>query len=419
MTLPRNRIKELRIVKAADLVPHEANWRTHPPEQVRAMRAMLKEIGIVGAIVARELPDDRLEVIDGHLRRDLDKRTEWPVLVTDLTAEESRLTLLTYDPIAAMAGADKAAMDELLASVHTDSHLVASLLEQIAGEAAWQVLNDPSEVVEVPAQVDRAAELQAKFGTARGQAWQIGPHRLVCGDCREKAVVGLLWRDGGPKIRLVWTDAPYGVAYADKNKFLNRSDRGNRVQKPITNDHLSEAETEALFRDALATVVEHCEPGAAVYATVPGGPRLERFMRAFNASGFSLKHTLVWVKNQSVIGMSDYHFRHEPVLYGWIENGPHYFTDDRTQDSVFEVDKPHSSDLISTMKPVELVARMILNSSRAGELVWDSFLGSGTTLLAAHQLGRVGYGAEINPENAAVCLERLAHLGLEPKLIDG
>jgi hypothetical protein len=116
----------------------------------------------------------------------------------------------------------------------------------------------------------------------------------------------------------------------------------------------------------LAAIVKHCEPGAACYASVPGGPLLERFMRAFNASGFSLKHTLAWVKNQFVIGMSDYHFLHEPVLYGWIENGPHYFTDDRTQDSVFEVDKPHSSDLLSTMKPVELVARMIINSSRAG-----------------------------------------------------
>jgi DNA modification methylase len=418
MTMLRNRVKEMRMVKAADLVANEANWRTHPPDQIRSMRALLKEIGIAGAILARELPDGKLEVIDGHLRRDLDKHTEWPVLVTDLTAEEARLALLTHDPIAAMAGADKAAMDALLATVHTESHAIASLLQQITGESAWQVLNDP-EVVEVPVQFDRAAELQAKFGTAPGQAWEIGPHRLVCGDCREKAVIGRLWRDGGPKVRLVWTDPPYGVSYADKNKFLNRSDRGNRVQKPITNDHLSEAETEALFRDAMAAVVEHCEPGAACYASVPGGPLLERFMRAFNASGFTLKHTLVWVKNQFVIGMSDYHFRHEPVLYGWIENGPHYFTDDRTQDSVFEVDKPHSSDLLSTIKPVELVARMIINSSRAGDLVWDSFLGSGTTLLAAHQLGRIGYGAEVDPANAAVCLERLAGLGLEPKLIDG
>jgi DNA modification methylase len=390
MTMLRNRVKEMRLVKAADLVAHEANWRTHPPDQIRAMRALLKEIGIAGAILTRELPDGRLEVIDGHLRRDLDQRTEWPVLVTDLTAEEARLALLTHDPIAAMAGADKAAMDALLASVHTDSQAIASLLERIAGESAWQALNNPAEVVELPAQVDRAAELQAKFGTAPGQAWQIGPHKLVCGDCREKAVVGRLWRDGGPKVRLIWTDPPYGVSYAKKNEFLNRSDRGNRVQKPIANDHLTAEETEALFASALAAIVPHCEPGAACYATVPGGPLLERFIRAFNASGFSLKHTLVWVKNQFVIGMSDYHFRHEPVLYGWIENGPHYFTDDRTQDSVFEVDKPHSSDLMSTMKPVELVARMIVNSSRVGDLVWDSFLGSGTVLSQPTNSGALG-----------------------------
>jgi hypothetical protein len=313
MTMPRNRVKEMRMVKAVDLVPHEANWRTHPPGQVRAMRALLKEIGIAGGILARELPDGRLEVIDGHLRRDLDRRSVWPVLVTDLTADEARPALLTHDPIVAMAGADKAAMDALLASVHTDSHTVASLLEQIAGEAAWQTLSDPTDVVEVPAQIDKAAELQAKWHTAPGQAWQVGPHRLVCGDCREKAIVGLLWREGGPKIRLVWTDPPYGVAYADKNKFLNRSDRGNRIQTPITNDDMSEAETHALFRDALATVVEHCEPGAACYATVPSGPLLVYFIQAFNASGFSFHAQLLWVKNTFVLGTADYHHRFEPI----------------------------------------------------------------------------------------------------------
>jgi len=176
------------------------------------------------------------------------------------------------------------------------------------------------------------------------------------------------------------------VSYADKNKFLNRSDRGNRIQKPIANDHLSETEIEALFRAALAAAVPHCEQGAAIYATVPGGSLQMCFIRAFESAGFTYKHGLVWVKNQFVIGMSDYHFRHEPVLYGWLENGPHYWCGDRSQGSVFEVDKPHVSDLHSTQKPVELVARMIANSSRAGEIIYDPFLGSGTSLVAAHQL---------------------------------
>jgi DNA modification methylase len=124
------------------------------------------------------------------------------------------------------------------------------------------------------------------------------------------------------------------------------------------------------------------------------------------------------VKQHFVIGMSDYHYRHEPILYGWVENGAHYFTNDRTQDSVFEVEKPHISDLHPTTKPVELVARMIANSSRRGEAVYDPFCGSGTTLIAAHQLGRVGYGMDIDPGYIAVTLERMTQLGLQPEVVD-
>ena len=419
MTMLRNRVKEMRMVKAADLVANEANWRTHPPDQIRAMRALLKEIGIAGAILARELPDGKLEVIDGHLRRDLDKHTEWPVLVTDLTAEEARLALLTHDPIAAMAGAEKAAMDALLAIVHTDSKVVASLLERIAGESAWQTLNNPAEVVKIPAQVDRAAELQAKFGTAPGQAWQIGPHRLVCGDCREEAVVDRLWRDGGPKLRMIWTDPPYGIDYAAKNAYLNRSDRGNRNQTPIENDNLTAGETGVMFKQALELAKQFAAPGAGCYATAPAGPLLVYFIQAFNGSGFSFRAQLIWAKSQFVIGMADYHHRFEPILYGWLPNGAHYFVDDRTQDDVFEVDKPHASPDHPTSKPIALISRMIANSSRTGEIIYDPFLGSGGTLVSAHQLGRIGYGVEISPEYVAVSLQRLADPGLEPKLIDG
>jgi DNA modification methylase len=133
--------------------------------------------------------------------------------------------------------------------------------------------------------------------------------------------------------------------------------------------------------------------------------------------GFVFKHGLVWVKNQFVIGMSDYHYRHEPILYGWLPNGAHYFTPDRAQSSVFEVDKPHVSDLHPTTKPVELVARMVANSSRRDDVVYDPFCGSGTTLVACEQLGRVGYGVEIDPGYVAVTLERLAGMRLKPELM--
>jgi DNA modification methylase len=400
-------------------VPHGKNFRRHSPAQSAALKGLLVEIGYADALIARELPDGRLQLLDGHLRRETTPNMEVPVLVLDVSQEEGDKILLTLDPLAAMAEADKTSVDALLATVRTDSQAVASLLERIAGEVAWQALNDPAEVVDVPAQIDKAAELQAKWGTAAGQTWKAGPHRLTCGDCRDEGTVGRLWADGGPKLRMVWTDPPYGVDYAAKNAFLNRSDRGNRIQAPIENDKLTAGETGIMFKQALAVARQFAEPGAACYATVPSGPLLFYFFQAFTAAGFTFHAQLTWVKHHFVIGMADYHHRYEPILYGWLPDAAHYFVDDRSQDDVFEVDKPHISDLHPTTKPVELVARMVANSSRRGETVYDPFCGSGTTLVACEQLGRTGYGVEIDPGYLAVAIQRLADLGLEPQLIDG
>jgi DNA modification methylase len=155
--------------------------------------------------------------------------------------------------------------------------------------------------------------------------------------------------------------------------------------------------------------------GAVIYATVPS-VFLKYFIQGLEDGGFSYRHCLVWVKQTFVLGRSDYHYRHEPILYGWINNGPHYFIDDRTQDSVFEIDRPLLSELHPTTKPLELIGRMISNSSCPGELIYDPFCGSGSTIVAAHQLGRIGFGCEIDPGYVAVGLERLSMLGLRPEL---
>jgi DNA modification methylase len=413
----RDRIKELRRVKASELVSNPKNWRRHPKEQSAAMRGLLNEIGYAGALLARELPDGKLQLIDGHLRLETTPKATVPVLVLDVTEAEADKILLTFDPISAMAQADQAQMEALLATVRTEDKAIAAMLERVAGESAWQVA-EQREVVDPPANIDKAAELQAKWGTGPGQAWQIGPHRLVCGDCRDEGTVGRLWADGGPKSRMIWTDPPYGVDYAAKNAYLNRSDRGNRIQVPIENDKLTAGETGFLFKAALSLAKDWAQAGASLYATVPSGPLLVRFVQAFTAAGFTFRAQLTWVKQQFVIGMADYHHRYEPILYGWLPGAAHYFANDRSQDDVFEVDKPHSSDLHPTTKPVELIARMVRNSSREGELIYDPFCGSGSTLLAAHQLGRIGYGVEIDPGYVAVTLERLSALGLKPELID-
>jgi DNA modification methylase len=409
----RDRVRELRRVRASELLPNPKNWRRHGRQQAVALKGLLSEIGIADALVARELPDGKLMLIDGHLRAETTPAMEVPVLILDVNEAEADKLLLTLDPLAAMAETDAGRLQELLATVTTDSKGVAALLERLAGEDGWQ---GPAELQDPPSQIDKARALQAKWGTERGQAWQIGPHRLVCADSREKGDVRRLWANGGPKIEMVWTDPPYGIDYAAKNAYLNRSDRGNRIQTPIENDRLTAGETGIVFKQALEVAKLFAEPGSACYATVPSGPLIVFFIQAFNASGFVFHAQLIWLKHQFVIGMADYHHRFEPVLYGWLPSAAHYFTNDRTQDDVFEVDKPHVSDLHPTTKPVELIARMIANSSRPGELVYDPFCGSGSTILAAHQLGRIGYGVEIHPGYVAVALERLAALGLEPRL---
>lgn len=412
----RDRIRELRRVRARDLLPHPRNWRRHPEAQSAALRGLLAEIGYANALIVRELPNGRLQLIDGHLRAGLDPDALVPVLVIDVTEEEADKLLLTLDPLGAMAESDSQRLRTLLETVRSDDEAVRELMRRTAGDRLWEILH-PDEVQEVEVSADKAEELRRKWSTELGQVWRIGAHGMLCGDCRDEPEVGRLWADGGPKIRMVWTDPPYGVSYASKNKFLNKTDRGNRIQKEIANDSLTPEQTEALFADALLAAVPQCEAGAALYATVPGGPLYGRFVAGLERAGFSFRAGLVWVKNQFVIGMSDYHYRHEPILYGWLDNGAHYWNGDRSHDSVFEVDKPRVSDMHSTSKPVELVAKMILNSSRPGELVYDPFCGSGSTIVAAHQLGRIGYGCEIDPCYVAVALERLSLVGLKPELI--
>jgi DNA modification methylase len=410
----RNRIVGTRTVLGRDLVPNPRNWRRHPKAQEEALRALLREIGVADALLVRELPDKRLMLLDGHLRAGIMPDQEVTVLVLDLNEEEADKLLLTLDPIAGMATADNQRLDELLATLRSDDPAVLVLLDEIRAKEGL-LLQQTDGLSDPEPQIDWADELQKKYGTASGQLWYVGPHRIVCGDSRDPHTVSRLW-DTGQKYRMISSDPPYGIDYAAKNKVLNRSDRGNRIQKPIENDSLPPGEASELFRDSLKQALMFATKGAACYATVPSGTALPYFIKAFNDSGFSFKHLLVWFKNHFVIGMSDYQHRHEAILYGWLENGSHYFVPDRTQSSVFEIDKPSTSPLHPTTKPTALIAEMIQNSSRPNEIIYDPFCGSGSTIIAAAQLKRIGYGCEIDPGYVAVELERLTSLGLKPEL---
>jgi len=409
----RDRIKDFRRVKASELLPNPRNWRRHPKAQAAALKALLNEIGIADALIARELPDGTLMIIDGHLRANTMPDVLVPVLVLDVSEAEADKILLTLDPLAALAEIDSERIAELIEAVSTDSSAIEDLIRHTAGEDVWQQIH-PEELQEAEVGPERADELREKWATESGQLWQVGPHRCVCGDSRDTELINKLFRDVD-FYRLLWTDPPYGVRYGEKTEWL-RTSGGGHGRRPIANDSLKPQELRKLFGDALRSSLGHAMPGASVYATVPS-QFLKYFIEGFEDGGFSYHHCLIWLKQNFVLGRADYHYRHEPILYGWLENGAHFFVDERTHDSVFEVDRPAASELHPTTKPVELITRMVKNSSLPGEIVFDPFAGSGSTLVAAQQLGRIGYGCELDPAYLAVQLERLSLLGLKPELV--
>ena len=210
------------------------------------------------------------------------------------------------------------------------------------------------------------------------------------------------------------------MSYASKNEFLNALDKGNRVQTEIENDHKKPEEMSAFWVATFTTVREHMRPGASYYVTGPQvGDLLLLLLLALKEGGFPLRHMLVWAKNNHVLGRSDYHYKHEPILYGWVE-GAHTFYGGHSETSLWPIDKPHKSDLHPTMKPVALFAKDIENSTKSGETILDPFLGSGTTLIACEQLGRTCYGMEISPQYCQVIIDRWERLtGQKAEKIDG
>lgn len=271
-------------------------------------------------------------------------------------------------------------------------------------------------------------------------------HRLMCGDSRSLTDVTKLM--GGKVADLVVTDPPYNVDYAAKNELLNKSDRGNRIQTDIENDNMTPAQFKAFLETVYSRLMESCKPGAGIYV-FHAAREAVNFIQGFTGAGFLYKQQLIWVKNNIVIGMQDYQWQHEPIIYGWKDGGTHYFVSDRSQHSVMEdkidfdamtkkellayikemqndnehpttvihEDKPLVNAEHPTMKPVKLVGRLIRNSSRVGDLVIDFFLGSGSTLVAAHQLERNCYGMEISPKYCQVILDRIKLFDAEVEII--
>lgn len=244
-----------------------------------------------------------------------------------------------------------------------------------------------------------------------GDVITIGPHRLMCGDATNKDHLELLM--SGKIADLLLTDLPYGVSYASKNEFLNNIDKGNLVQTKIENDHIGSKELYEFAKSIYTTIAPFMASTSSYYAFMPQGGEQMMMMMALDDSGFQVKHELIWIKNNHVLGRSDYNYKHEPICYGWKKKGTHkFYAGFKT--SLFEFDKPVSSKLHPTMKPIALIGELVGNSTKDGDIVVDPTSGSGSTMVACHQSGRICYGLEIDPKYCQVIINRM--LALDPSL---
>lgn len=401
----RDRVVELRRVSGETLRANPLNFRKHPKAQRAALQGVLEAVGIAGALLAYEHPDHGLTLIDGHLRAEDHGAAEWPVVILDVTEDEANLLLATHDPIAAMAEADAAVLDELLKQVHTDSDDVVKLLDSLAKDAGGEWAKPP-EIVE-----DECPDAPAEPTTKPGDLWLLGEHRLLCGDCRNKGDVQRVLN--GDRATVIFTDPPYGVAIGAKNRMLNSFQRAGRNLRDIVDDGMSPDQLKQSLLPAFELIrTDAMAPDATLFVCAPqGGELCMMMMMMMQEAGLKVRHVLIWKKNQPTFSMGrlDYDYQHEPILLTWGKRhkrpmrGSH-----RT--SIWEVDKPRASAEHPTMKPVELYANAYLNNSDEGDVAFEPYSGSGTACIAGEQVGRIVRAIEIDPAYCDVAVERWQNL---------
>ena len=385
-TNPADKVEQWPIEQ---LVPYAKNSRTHSEDQIAQLAASIKEWGFTSAI----LVDEDGGIIAGHGRVMAARKlgmAEVPVMVAKGWSEaQKRAYVIADNKLALNAGWD----NELLAlelgelgDLGFDLDLVGFTDEEIAALMPVEIepgLTDP----------DDAPAVQENSITVPGDVWIMGKHRLLCGD--STSVSDLEKLTDGQLVDMWLTDPPYNVAYEGKTKDALK----------IQNDAMEDDKFRQFLRDAYVSADTVMKPGAVFYiwhADLEG----YNFRGAAKDAGWTVRQCLIWKKSSMVMGRQDYHWKHEPCLYGWKEGAGHLWATDRKQTTILEFEKPTRNGEHPTMKPVALFEYQMLNNTKGGDIVLDSFGGSGTTLIAAEKNGRVARIMELDPKYCDVIIKR-------------
>lgn len=385
----------LRRVRVAELADAPWNHRTHPQAQAAALDGAIEELGFYGFPDVFEAADGTLMLIDGHLRKDrliakYGADAEIEVNVTDFDEAEAKKANLTKDPLAAMAEVNAAKLDELLRECQTGSEALAAMLTDMAHDAG---LCKTGDVVE-----DEVPEPPKDPVTKPGDLWLLGEHRLLCGDSTKAEDVARLLENRKPFIMV--TDPPYGVEYdGDWRDEFNRWGDAPTKSDVANDDRVDWTETYKLF------------PGHVAYVWHAGRFTGDLIVNLHNAK-FDIRSQIIWRKPRFAMSRGHYHWQHEPCWYAVRKGGSSKWCGDRTQSTIWDIVGMHAIGRKEervphpTQKPIECMARPIRNHGGKDDDVYDPFLGSGTTIIAAEQLGRRCYGLEIEPRYCDVIVQR-------------
>ena len=376
---------EIKTVKINELKPHPKNPRVHPDSAIDKLVRSIKEYGWTNPV----LVSADGYVLAGHARLKAAEKAgieEVPVIYLPLEGAKAEAYLIADNRLQDETDWDYEKLKDLLQELDTgelDLELTGFDMDEIEDLIAQ--LHVPEEIIE-----DEVPEPPKEPITKPGDLWILGRHRLLCGDSTDQTVIAKLMEN--QLADMIFTDPPYNVDY-----------QGSAGK--IMNDNMTDDAFYRFLLDAFKNMAQKSKEGAPIYVCHADSEGLN-FRAAFKEAGWDLKQCIIWVKQRFVMGRQDYHWQHEPILHGWKPGAAHKFYGGRKQSTVWQIDRPMASREHPTMKPVNLCAKAIENSSKSGDIIIDFFGGSGSTLIACEQLNRICYMMEIDPVYCDVIVKR-------------
>jgi DNA modification methylase len=395
--------ENIEMIGIEKLIPYAKNSRTHSEEQVAQLAGSIKEFGFNNPVLIGQ--DD--VIIAGHGRVMAARKVglmEVPCIrLTHLTETQRKAYIIADNRLALNAGWD----NELL-TIELNDLLADNFALDILGFDTDELKNllDPVKPTEGLTDEDAVPEVPEEPKTKPGDIYRLGKHRLMCGD--STSIDALEKLCDGQLVDMWLTDPPYNVAYEGKTKDA----------LTIKNDSMGDDQFRQFLRDSYTAADMVMKPGAVFYIWHADSEGYN-FRGAARDAGWTVRQCLIWKKSTMVMGRQDYHWKHEPCLYGWKDGAGHLWAADRKQTTILEFDKPSRNGEHPTMKPVGLFEYQMLNNTKGGDIVLDSFGGSGTTLIAAEKNGRIARIMELDPKYCDVIVKRWEDFtGLKAELVN-